>query len=56
MIGRGLFKRETKIQSFLGLTVKLSSGELGTIEGAFGTSGKFRVNIPGNCNCDTAIY
>ena len=54
MIGRGLFKRETKIQSFLGLTVKLSSGELGIIEGAFGTSGKFRVNIPGNC--DTAIY
>eukprot|EP00731_Ephydatia_muelleri_P025051 Em0017g134a len=53
VIGRGLFKRETKIQSFLGLTVKLSSGELGIIEGAFGTSGKFRVNIPDGLRMET---
>ena len=48
LIGRGLFKKETKIQLFVGMKVKLTSGEVGVIEGAFGTSGKFRVNIPGN--------
>ena len=53
VIGRGLFKRETKIQSFLGLTVKLSSGESGVIEGAFGTSGKFRVGIPDGLRTET---
>ena len=71
IIGKSLFKRETNIQAFVGLKVKLSTGifervatyvlvcvhihffftvvagEEGIIEGSFGTSGKFRVNIPG---------
>lgn len=53
VIGRGLFKRETKIQSFVGLAVTLSSGERGVIEGAFGTSGKFRINIPDGLKTET---
>jgi len=47
VIGKTLFKKETKIQAFLGLKVQLSTGETGIIEGAFGTTGKFRVSIPG---------
>lgn len=69
LIGKGLFKRETKIQSFIGLKITLSTGkslgaplyllymynntdalilgEEGVIEGAFGTTGKFRLNMPG---------
>ena len=96
IIGKTLFKKETKIQAFLGLKVQLSTGclpslltlfyqkwnflltsdgenskiaagfiiqvvfkpindrriflflgEVGVIEGTFGTSGKFRVSIPG---------
>ena len=46
LICRGLFKRESKIDSFLGLRVKLSTGEDGVIEGSFGQSGKFKVRVP----------
>ncbi|XP_075852050.1 selenocysteine-specific elongation factor isoform X2 [Microcebus murinus] len=42
VIGRSLFKKETNIQPFAGLRVRLSTGELGLIEGAFGQSGKFK--------------
>lgn len=38
---------------FIGLTVQLSSGEVGTIEGAFGTTGKFRINIPDGLKPET---
>ena len=48
LIGKNLFKKETNIQSFVGLKVTLSSGEKGVIEGGFGQSGKFKVRIPGN--------
>ena len=47
IIGRGLFKKETNIQTFVGLKVMLSSGENGVIEGGFGQSGKFKIRIPG---------
>lgn len=47
VIGRSLFKKETNIQLFVGLRVRLSSGELGTIDSAFGQSGKFKIHIPG---------
>lgn len=47
VIGRSLFKKETNIQIFVGLRVRLSSGELGTIDSAFGQSGKFKIHIPG---------
>ncbi|XP_029457163.1 selenocysteine-specific elongation factor isoform X2 [Rhinatrema bivittatum] len=46
VIGRSLFKKETNIQIFVGLKVKLSTGEDGVIEGSFGQSGKFKIRIP----------
>ena len=48
VVCKGLFKKESKIDNFVGLKVKLSSGESGVIEGGFGQSGKFKVRIPGN--------
>lgn len=42
VIGRGLFKKETDLSLFTGLTVTTSQGARGTIEGGFGKSGKFR--------------
>lgn len=47
VVCRGLFKKETNMEAFVGLRVTLSSGEQGTIEGSFGQSGKFKVRIPG---------
>ncbi|KAF4799398.1 Selenocysteine-specific elongation factor [Turdus rufiventris] len=46
VIGRSLFKKETNIQIFVGLKVKLSTGEDGIIDGGFGQSGKFKIRIP----------
>ena len=46
VVCRGLFKKETNIELFVGLKVKLSTGEEGVIEGGFGQSGKFKVRIP----------
>uniref|UniRef100_V9KIA8 Selenocysteine-specific elongation factor n=1 Tax=Callorhinchus milii TaxID=7868 RepID=V9KIA8_CALMI len=48
VIGRSLFKKETNMQLFVGMKVKLSTGEDGVIEGGFGQSGKFKIRIP-NC-------
>lgn len=47
VIGVQMFKKETNIQNFVGLKVKLSTGEDGIIDGSFGKSGKFKVRIPG---------
>ena len=47
VICRGLFKKESKIDAFVGMKVTLSTGESGMIEGGFGQSGKFKVRIPG---------
>lgn len=63
IIGKALFKKETRIEMFVSMKVELSTGiaclslcvcndnmltgERGVIDGAFGTSGKFRVTIPG---------
>lgn len=44
---RNLFKKETNIQSFVGMKVSLSTGEIGCIEGSFGQSGKFKVTFRG---------
>ena len=55
LVCRGLFKRESKIDSFLGLKVKLSTGEDGVIEGSFGQSGKFKVRVPSKLNCNQSI-
>ncbi|KAM4022709.1 selenocysteine-specific elongation factor [Anomaloglossus baeobatrachus] len=53
VIGRSLFKKETNIQLFVGLKVKLSTGEEGAIEGSFGQSGKFKVRIPNGLQPET---
>ena len=45
VIVRDLFKKETNIDLFCGLSVNLSSGEKGTLEGTFGQSGKVKVRV-----------
>ncbi|KAM6062245.1 selenocysteine-specific elongation factor isoform 1-T1 [Chlamydotis macqueenii] len=55
VIGRSLFKKETNLQIFVGLKVKLSTGEDGTIEGGFGQSGKFKIRIPDGLKPDTKM-
>ncbi|XP_002730416.1 selenocysteine-specific elongation factor-like [Saccoglossus kowalevskii] len=53
VIGRGLFKKETNIQLFIGLKVDLSTGERGVIEGGFGQSGKYKIRIPDGLKAET---
>lgn len=53
LVGRGLFKKETNIQLFSNLKVRLSTGETGVIEGSFGQSGKFKVRIPAGLSPET---
>ncbi|CAH1785985.1 unnamed protein product [Owenia fusiformis] len=53
VICRGLFKKESNIELFVGLKVTLSTGESGTIEGGFGQSGKFKVRIPNGVEAST---
>ena len=45
VIVRDLFKKETNVNLFSGLTAELSTGERGTIEGSFGQSGKVKVRV-----------
>ena len=47
VICRGLFKKESNMDMFVGLKVRLTTGEEGVIEGGFGQSGKFKVRVPG---------
>jgi len=42
VIGRGLFKKEVDMNQFSGLRIQGAGGWEGTIEGAFGKSGKFK--------------
>ncbi|XP_075039726.1 selenocysteine-specific elongation factor isoform X2 [Mixophyes fleayi] len=53
VIGRSLFKKETNIQLFVGLKVKLSTRDEGVIEGSFGQSGKFKIRIPNGLKPET---
>ena len=46
VIGKDLFKKETNIDLFTNLKVSLSTGEEGVIEGSFGQSGKYKINLP----------
>ncbi|XP_074008116.1 selenocysteine-specific elongation factor isoform X2 [Numenius arquata] len=55
VIGRSLFKKETNIQIFVGLKVKLSTGEDGIIDGGFGQSGKFKIRLPDGLKPDTKM-
>lgn len=43
VVGKDLFSKETDMSQFIGMKVSLDSGEVGTIEGGFGKSGKFKV-------------
>ncbi|XP_059472372.1 selenocysteine-specific elongation factor [Neocloeon triangulifer] len=47
VIVKNMFKKETNLQLFANMRVKLSSGEDGVIESGFGQSGKVKINIPG---------
>lgn len=49
-IVRGLFKKETDPNVYLNLKVVTGKGEVGTIEGPFGKSGKLRVSFQGGIN------
>lgn len=53
VIGRSLFKKETNMQLFVGMMVKLSTGETGMIDGGFGQSGKFKIRIPDGLSPET---
>jgi len=44
---RDMFKRETNVAPFLGMRVVAASGEQGTLQAAFGKSGKVRAHFPG---------
>ena len=46
VIGKGMFKKETDLTMFTGMKVWTERGEVGTIEGGFGKSGKFKVHFP----------
>ena len=43
VIGKGMFKKETDLSMFTGMTVVTGAGEVGTIESGFGKSGKYKV-------------
>ncbi|KAI6661040.1 hypothetical protein LOD99_13762 [Oopsacas minuta] len=45
VIVKSLFKKETHIDLFINKKVTLSTGEVGTIEGTFGSSGKIRIRL-----------
>ena len=45
VIVKSLFKKETNIDLFINKKVTLSTGEVGTIEGTFGSSGKIRIRL-----------
>jgi selenocysteine-specific elongation factor len=44
---RGMFKRETKLDLFIGRVVLAACGARGTVQGPFGQSGKVRVEFDG---------
>lgn len=55
VIAHSLFKKETNIQSFVGMKIRLSTGEQGHIEGGFGQSGKVKIRISTGLFADTVL-
>lgn len=53
VIAHSLFKKETNIQTFVGMKIRLTTGEEGMIEGPFGQSGKVKIRIPSGLSADT---
>lgn len=54
-ICRGMFKKETDLSIFVGLKITAENGATGTIEGAFGKSGKFKAYFPSALQSDPVI-
>jgi len=46
VFGTDLFKKETNMKLFVGMTLVTERGDIGVIKSSFGTSGKFRVYFP----------
>jgi len=46
IFGTDLFKKETNMSQFVGLLIETDSGDVGSIQSSFGSSGKFRVHFP----------
>ena len=46
VFGTDLFKKETNMSQFVGLLIETDSGDVGSIQSSFGSSGKFRVHFP----------
>ncbi|RUS20128.1 hypothetical protein BC937DRAFT_86316 [Endogone sp. FLAS-F59071] len=46
IIGKNLFKKDTNIEKFLRMEIRLSTGTIGHIESSFGKNGKFKVYFP----------
>ena len=53
VIVRDLFKRETNMELFSGLAVRLLTGEEGILTGGFGQSGKVKVRVMAGLAADT---
>jgi hypothetical protein len=53
-IGKSLFKKETDMSQFVGLTIHTRLGQSTTIESAFGKSGKFKVTFRDLTHVDVA--
>ena len=47
LIGKNMFKKESNLQLFDGFKVKISTGEIGVMDGPFGQSGKFKIRLKG---------
>ena len=47
LIGKNMFKKESNLQLFDGFKVKISTGEIGFMDGPFGQSGKFKIRLKG---------
>ena len=55
LIGKSLFKKDTDMNLFSGLTIYTAAGQSGVIEGAFGKSGKFKATFSKPSQLDARI-
>ena len=55
LIVKNMFKKETNLDVFNNLKIKLDSGETGKIVGPFGKSGKVKVEIDDELEIDTIL-
>jgi len=55
LIGKNMFKKESNLQLFDGFKVKISTGEIGFMDGPFGQSGKFKIRLKDPLSEDTKM-